>query len=163
MELSSLNTGEVFQIQKEVSPFRTITDLKDYHDAETYEEGTSMTDLSGFEPLTSIVARCMRVSRMPGGQVVSALDTDLLKQEYVSTGIYEASNANTVDEAFATEDITDSPTFDLADASMIKDTISQTLPTAASKEQITKNQATSEPVVDNSATVSQDMPEKDKA
>lgn len=111
-------TGEVKEYSV-ASPFRSLTDLQDYSDGETYEEGTSTTTLEGYEPLESIVARCMRTVRSPNGSEYQVLDTDALKAEETQQGIYEAGSASNVDEAFATLDPTDSQGFDLADASAI--------------------------------------------
>lgn len=109
-------TGEVKEGRPDV-PFRSITDLKQYKDDEHYEEGTSMVDMTGYEPLASIVARCMRTMKAPNGQLISVLDKTALKAEESQVGVYEASSAQSIDEAFETLDPTDSPDFDLSDAS----------------------------------------------
>lgn len=119
-KLAVLNekTGEVKEYSV-LCPFRSLTDAKDYQDGETYEAGTSVTTLEGYEPLESIVARCMRTVRSPNGTVYTVLDSDALKAEETQQGIYEAGNATNVDEAFATLDPTDVQGFDLADASQV--------------------------------------------
>lgn len=122
VDIADLKTGEVFELRKEVSPFRSITDLKDYTDGEYYEPGSSMVDLTGYEPLESIIARCTRTMTAPGGQTYQVLDYDAVKAEsqVVPTSVdYEAGDAKTVDEAFATEDPTQDGDFDLTDASRI--------------------------------------------
>lgn len=113
-------TGEVKEL-KMACPFRSLTDLKrdELKDGEDYVEGTSQTSLEGYEPLSSIIARCTRTMVGPGGQTYSVLDKDALKAEETQQGIYEASGANTLDEAFATMDPTDGQGFDLADASQV--------------------------------------------
>lgn len=156
MELFNLKSGEVVQLQKEPCSFRTITDLKDYHDGEVYEQGTSKVDLTGYESLESIVERCMRTSRGPNGQVMSALDLDMLRAEYSQQPLYEASSADDIDSAFETEDVSDAPTFDLADASRFSDAVDKLSTTA--NEPIVMNQA-NEPAVGNLPT-SEEMPEK---
>lgn len=50
--------GEIIEFRPEC-PFRSITDLKAFSDAEK-KKGVSMTDPSQYEPLESIVARCRR-------------------------------------------------------------------------------------------------------
>lgn len=91
--------------------------MKEIEDGENYVEGTSVTTLEGYEPLESIVARCTRIVTSPNGNSYNVLDTDALKAEETQTGIYEASEAQTLDEAFATMDPTDAQGYDLADAS----------------------------------------------
>lgn len=122
MDIFNKETGEVFEIQKEKSQFRSITDLKDFSDPEKYEKGSSMVDLTGYEPLESIIARCTRTMVAPGGQMYQVLDYDAVKAEsqVVPASVdYEAGDAKTVDEAFATEDPTQDGDFDLADASRV--------------------------------------------
>lgn len=118
LDLSKLDkkTGEIIEGRPDV-PFRSLTDLKQYKDDEQYEPGTSMVDETGYEPLASIVARCMRTMKAPNGQLISVLDKTALKAEESQVGVYEASSATSVDEAFATQDPTDDPDFDLSDAS----------------------------------------------
>lgn len=131
-DLVNTQTGEVFEIKKELSPFRSITDLKSFKDGEYYEPGSSQVDLTGYEPLESIIARCTRVMRAPGGQTYQVLDVEAVKQEaqVVPTSIdYEAGTASTIDEAFATEDPTSDPDFDLVDASRIMNKAQETLST----------------------------------
>ena len=117
--LVNSKTGEIIEAE-EFCPFASITDLKrDPSDVESYEAGTSVTTLEGYEPLESIVARCMRTVQSPNGTVYQVLDKDALKAEETQVGIYEAEGAKTLDEAFATMDPTASQGFDLADASAI--------------------------------------------
>lgn len=164
MELMYNNTGEVLTLQKAPSPFRSITDLKDYNDNERYEEGTSLVDLTGYEPLESVIARCTRLMRGRNGQEYQVIDRDMLKAEMTMPGVYEAGNATSIDEAFETEDITDAPMFDLSDAGEIINNLS-TLPTSASDEQANISQAQSEPVVDNEVKLNNEpaLDEKNKA
>lgn len=116
--LLNSKTGEIKTVE---CPFRSITDLKGYRDGESYKPGSSLVDLTGYESLESIVRRCTRVMRSPGGQVVSVLDKHLIAQEcQFSDPVYEASGAGTIDEAFdKASDVTDTPAFDLADASAL--------------------------------------------
>ena len=50
--------GEILEFRPSC-PFRSITDLKAFDDAEK-PKGVSLTDPSQYEPLESILARCMR-------------------------------------------------------------------------------------------------------
>lgn len=153
-------TGEIIEVA-EVIPFARLlepkVDLVD--DGEYYEPGTSVTSLEGYEPLESIVARCMRTVQSPNGSTYQVLDTDALKMEESSQGIYEASGAKTLDEAFATMDPTESQGFDLADASAISQSVqehlTQELPTQGGSDDNLKSKTTDE-VVDNS----EEFPEK---
>lgn len=115
-------TGEVKEVSL-ASPFRCLTDLKEYKDGEDYKEGTSCTSLEGYEPLEDIVARCTRTMVTQNGMRYAVLDKDALKAEAVGTPIYEAGSASTLDEAFATLDPTSSQGFDLADASEITEAL----------------------------------------
>lgn len=126
MDLLNKTTGEVFEIQKEKVPFRTLLDHEFDH-KEKYEKGSSQVDLTGYEPLDVIIARCTRTMVAPGGQVFNVLDVDAVKAESINVPAsvdYEAGSAKTVDEAFATEDPTTDPDFDLTDASRIMSEIS---------------------------------------
>lgn len=51
-------TGEIIEVRPDV-PFRSITDLKAFSDAEKSDK-PSMTDPSQYEPLESILQRCQR-------------------------------------------------------------------------------------------------------
>ena len=118
MDIVNKSTGEVFEIQKEKIPFRTLLSHEFDH-KEKYEKGSSQVDLTGYEPLDVIIARCTRTMVAPGGQVYTVLDVDAVKAESVSvpTSVdFEAGTAKTVDEAFDTEDPTMSDDFDLVDA-----------------------------------------------
>lgn len=118
--LVNSKTGEIIEAE-EHCPFASITDLKrDPNDVESYEAGTSVVSLEGYEPLDVIVSRCMRTVKSPNGVVYQVLDKDALKAEETQTGIYEASGAKTLDEAFDTLDPTASQGFDLVDADRIK-------------------------------------------
>lgn len=137
MDLVNSKTGEFLEIRKEPVPFRTITDLKGYDHCEHYEPGTSQVDLTGYEPLESIIARCMRTMRAPGGQIYHVLDKEAVKQEAIAvpTSVdYEAGTAKTVDEAFDTEDPTSDPDFDFVDASRIMSETSKRLSAEAKKQ-----------------------------
>lgn len=50
--------GEILEFRPDC-PFRSVTDLKAFDDAEK-KKGVSMTDPSQYEPLESIIARCRR-------------------------------------------------------------------------------------------------------
>lgn len=129
-------TGEIFE---QDIPFRTITNLKGYHDGEVYKKGSSAVDLTGYEPLSSIIARCTRVMRAPGGQTYQVLDTNALKAEQTfADPVFEASGASSIDEAFVkATDITETPGFDLSDAGRIlaqaKDLSTSTTASSSSK------------------------------
>lgn len=137
MKIMVLNekTGEVKETEI-ICPFATQFEPKreSVHDGEDYEPGTSVTTLEGYEPLESIVARCMRTMKTPNGATVQVLDTDALKAEETQQGVYDAAGAHTVDEAFATMDPTESQGFDLADASQIQNSLSERLAQTASDE-----------------------------
>ena len=158
--LVNSKTGEIIEAE-ELVPFRSLTDLKrdEYHDGEEYEPGSSVTSLEGYEPLESIVARCMRTVQSPNGSTYQVLDKDALKLEETSQGIYEASGSKTLDEAFNTMDPTESQGFELADASAIshsvQESLSQELPTQGVNDDSHKSKVNDE-VVDNSA----EFPEK---
>lgn len=126
--LMNSKTGEIIEAE-ELVPFASITDLKkeNIKDGEDYVEGTSVTTLEGYEPLESIVARCMRTVQSPNGSTYQVLDKDALKAEETQQGLYEASGAKTLDEAFDTMDPTESQGFDLSDASIIQNRVSEEL------------------------------------
>lgn len=126
-------TGEVIEAQ-EICPYRTILDADEYNDSETYEQGTSVTTLDGYEPLESIVARCMRTTHSPNGTEYQVLDLDALKAEETQQGVYDAAGAKDIDEAFATLDPTESQGFDLADVSAIQNRVSEELRNASVAE-----------------------------
>ena len=128
-------TGEIVEME-EVCPFCSLLSPKmdGIKDVESYEAGTSVTSLEGYEPLESIVARCMRVVKTPSGAEYQVLDTDALKAEETQQGVYDAAGAKTLDEAFATMDPTSSQGFDLADASQIQNSLSEKLAQTASGE-----------------------------
>lgn len=159
-------TGEIIEAE-ELCPYRTIVDAKEYEDGETYEEGTSVTSLEGYEPLESIVARCMRTTRSPNGTEYQVLDVDALKAEETQTGVYDASGAKDIEEAFSTTDPTESQGFDLADASAIANNLQakqEELSTQVTND-APSNSKSEEPVVGNSEPASADsenFPEKGK-
>lgn len=121
-------TGEIVELE-EVCPFASLTDPKKegIKDVESYKAGTSVTSLEGYEPLESIVARCMRMVQSPNGVTYQVLDRDALKAEETGIPVYEAEGAQSLDEAFATVDPTDSQGFDLADASVIQNVVAERL------------------------------------
>lgn len=134
MDIVNVKTGEVLELRKEKSPFRSITDLKDYNHVERYESGTSQVDLTGYEALESIIARCTRTMVAPGGQSYQVLDVDAVKAEAISVPVsvdYEAGSAQTIDEAFATEDPTSAGDFDLVDASQVMAKVAANLSTSS--------------------------------
>lgn len=160
-------TGELFDVAVPVIPFRTLLTASEYQDSEQYEPDSSMTDLTGYEPLESIVARCMRTMKSPSGVVTQVLDVNALKAEAHDTGIYEAGKASTVDEAFETLDPTDAPGFDFVDGSRILQSVNDNISTKAkelsttsTKEQAPKSQATEDNAVENSDNVSEMFEEK---
>lgn len=170
LELVNRKTGEIFDLSLATGatlPYRTILDADEYQDPEQYESDSSLTDLTGYEPLESVIARCMRTMRSPSGAVTQVLDVNALKAEAQDTGIYEAENAGSVDEAFETIDPSDAPGFSLADAGQILASVNDNikraeLPTTQPKEQLAKKQATLDDAVDNSGD-SDDMKEKPTA
>lgn len=137
MKIYTLNdkTGEIKETSI-VCPFATQFEPKrdSINDGEDYVEGTSVTSLEGYEPLESIVARCMRVVKAPNGAEYQVLDTDALKAEETQQGVYDAAGATTLDEAFATMDPTSSQGFDFADASQIQNSLSEKLAQTATDE-----------------------------
>lgn len=163
-------TGELFDVALPVLPYRTIRDANDYKDGEEYEPDSSMVDLTGFEPLSTVIARCMRTMKSPSGGITQVLDLDALKAEAHEPGIYEAEKATTIDEAFETLDPTDAPGFDFVDGSAIiqavNDNISaqqKELSTTATNEQAPHSQANEEPAVGNSNNESELFEEKQTA
>lgn len=59
VDKSAITTdGEILEFRPDC-PFRSITDLKAFDDAEK-KKGVSMTDPSQYEPIESIIKRCMR-------------------------------------------------------------------------------------------------------
>lgn len=127
MQVMNEKTGEIFDVVRPVIPFRTLLTANEYKDGEEYEEGTSCVDLTGFEPLASIVARCMRTMKSPSGATTQVLDMQALRAEATDTGVYDAKDAQTVDEAFDTLDPTDSPGFDFVDASQVLQSVNDNL------------------------------------
>lgn len=167
MQVVNSKTGEIFDVARPVIPYRTILDADEYQDLEAYEPDSSLTDLTGYEPLESVIARCMRTMKSPSGVVSQVLDVHALQQEAHDTGIYEAENASSVDEAFETIDPSDAPGFGLADAGQILASVNDNIKKAElsktqTKEQLTKKQATLDDAVDNSGD-SDDMKEKPTA
>lgn len=156
MEVVNAKTGEIYEVARPVIPFRTILTANEYKDGEDYEEGTSCVDLTGFEPLASIVARCMRTMRSPSGATTQVLDVDALRAEANEPGIYEAKDAQTVDEAFDTLDPTDAPGFDLVDASQVMNAVNdnlarrEELSTAVTEQAPSNSQAQEHAAVGNS-------------
>lgn len=136
VDLVNNKTGEFLEIKKEPVPFRTLTNLKDYKDGEKYTPDSSEVDLTGYEPLESIIARCTRVMRAPGGQSYSVLDKTALQAEATVSGVYEAAGATSIDEAFDRMDPTDEPGFDLADASALLSEVEKDLSTTSQSEQL---------------------------
>lgn len=164
--LVNSKTGEIIEAE-ELCPYRTIVDAKEYKDGETYEEGTSVTSLEGYEPLESIVARCMRTTRSPNGTEYQVLDVDALKAEETQTGVYDASGAKDIEEAFATADPTDAQGFDLADASAIQNNLQQKQEELSTQQtnDAPLNSKSEEAVVGNSDSAgaeSENFPEKGK-
>lgn len=163
----NLKTGEIKKVPVSDKPFRSLLDAGEYQDAEHYESDSSVVDLTGYEPLSSIVARCMRTMKSPSGVVTQVLDVNALKAEAHDTGIYEAGKASTVDEAFETLDPTDAPGFDFVDGSRILQSVNDNiltkakeLSTTSTKEQAPKSQATEDNAVENSDNVSEMFEEK---
>lgn len=163
IEMIDEKTGEVKMVRYgEVSrpnvPFRSRTDLKGYNDDEYYEPDTSLTDPSQVLNVQETVQRILRGEIVPpsfNGQYDIDLDD-------------EGNPVNmTVDEAFATEDITRQPGFDYADAAMIKNELEEAslsdLPTSASLDaDKSKSSVDGEPVVDKSGQTELDKPAETK-
>lgn len=130
-------------------PFRSLTDLKGYNDDKFMKPGSSMVDLTGYEPLSSIISRCMRVQIGPNGQQYQVLDKGAMQAEASFIPAYEASQAKTIDEAFETLDHTQDPGYDLADATQALMKSQATLSTGH-KEADILNQADEVRLVGNS-------------
>lgn len=168
MQVVNSKTGELYDVARPVIPYRTILDANEYQDPEVYEPDSSMTDLTGFEPLSVIVARCMRTMKSPSGVVSQVLDVHALQQEAHDTGIYEAENAKTVDEAFDTLDPTDAPGFDIAEGNAILNAVNdnvlnnqkEELSTTSTNEQTLQSQANEDNAVGNSAQSNEELNEK---
>lgn len=111
-EIINEKTGEVYkarygEVLRPDVPFRSKTDLKNYNDDEIYEEGTSLTD-----PSQALNVKAT-VEFMFGRQLADAI----IRGDVVPVikGDFDVKGDMTVDEAFATEDPTKAPGFDLAD------------------------------------------------
>lgn len=116
-EIINEKTGEVYkarygEVLRPDVPFRSKTDLKNYSDNEYYEDGTSLTDPSQVLNVRETVDRMRRGEIMMPGIKDGDYDVDLDKM--------------TIDEAFATEDPTKAPGFDLADIPALAEQVSQT-------------------------------------
>ena len=141
VETINKETGEVVEEKRPDVPFRSLTDLKSYRDNEVYQPDTSKVDMTGYESLASIVARCTRVSRTANGSSVQFIDKTLLKAEEQTQGFYDIKEGMTVDEAFATADPTQDPDFDLVDASRISEEIAASVAARQKEVSITSGQA----------------------
>lgn len=105
-EIINEKTGEVYkarygEVLRPDIPFRSKTDLKNYNDDEYYEEGTSLTDPSQVLNVKETITRMMRGEMIMPGVKDGEYDVDMDKMS--------------IDEAFATEDPTKGPGFDLCD------------------------------------------------
>lgn len=136
MDIINKKTGEVYEAS---IPYRTILDASEYQDCESYEKDSSLVDLTGFEPLASIVARCMRTMKSPSGAVSQVLDVSALRAEAQETGIYEAASASSLDEAFDTLDPTDAPGFDFVDGSQILEAVNDNIKAKKAKLSTTQS------------------------
>ena len=145
-EVKVMRYGEVYRSNV---PFRSRTDLKGYSDNEYYEPDTSLTDPSQVLDIKSTVNRMMR-----GEMVLPSIKAG----DYDITFDDKGNPINmTLDEAFDSDDITQSPGFDYADASEIQRELSKAkedLPTSASQGTAPhKASADGEPVVDKSEQI----------
>lgn len=107
--LFNVQTGEFLERE---CPFRSITDLKDFDDSETYEPGTSETEPGQGVNLKELYARCCRGEIVPQRNVGGyAIETD------------DRGNVigQSLDDAFDTEDLTQAEGFDLADKTMFEE------------------------------------------
>lgn len=110
-EVINKNTGEVKSIKTRSDvPFRSLTDLKGFSDNEFFEPGTSLTEPGQDVNIKSVAERCLR------GEIILN-----------RPGQYDVDSKMTIDEAFNTFDVTDQEGFDLADATMIVDSIKNDL------------------------------------
>lgn len=143
-------TGEVYEADV---PFRTIGTASEYTDDESYEAGTSLTDISGYEPLESVIARCTRQVGGINSRGLQVLDMKALKEEShgvmtsYDVALDDHASSDQVDAAFsASYDPSDSPGFDLSDASEILSAVAtndnKDLSTSSQEEQLTIKQAT---------------------
>lgn len=100
--LFNVQTGEF--LEKE-SPFRSISDLKDFNDNEHYEPDTSETEPGQAVNLKELYYRCERGEILPtvnaGGYAIDIDD--------------DGNVVGDIDEAFDKEDLTQKEGFDLAD------------------------------------------------
>ena len=105
-------TGELYEVEEEIYtrpdvPFRSITDLKGFIDDEI-NTSDSLVDETGYEPLEHLIQRMQR------GDISALLQG--------TRSIYgDVSKDMSDDEAFATEDITQSDGFDISDIPTIND------------------------------------------
>ena len=105
-------TGEFYEVEEEIFtrpdvPFRSITDLKGFIDDEI-NTSDSLVDETGYEPLEHLIQRMQR------GDISALL-------QGVRSIYGDVSKDMSDDEAFATEDITQSDGFDISDIPTIND------------------------------------------
>lgn len=111
MEYVSKETGEVFE-PIGGSPFRSITDLKDFSDNEK-AVGESVTDPTGYEPIESVVKRMQR-----GDKLAEFLQRQRQAQYDVKEG--DDANAFLDNPPSVIDDIAEVPTeYEMAQASSL--------------------------------------------
>lgn len=83
-------------------------DVKSYNNAEYFEPGSSITEPGQVQSIQQILARCVRGEAVP-----------------FEKGYYDNEKVTSIDEAFATMDVTQTDGFDLADTGPILADIAQ--------------------------------------
>lgn len=134
-----LNTGEIKptfygHVERPDVPFRSRTDLKGYNDDEFFEPNSSLTDPSQVLNVGETVALMLK------GEVPFPFNS--IKESDFDVDFDKMS----IDEAFATEDITQSSGFDLADIPSVVNGLSNKS-TSESEDTASLKQVSSESVV----------------
>lgn len=98
--MMNVETGEVIDFV-EISPFRSITDLKDYNDNEK-SDLPSLTDPSLYESLDDIFKRCQR------GELIAqkrALWSDRSEEELLETPLVDGDDLTVIDDIVDLADV----------------------------------------------------------
>lgn len=140
-EIVYKKTGEVLADRKVTirtrpnCPFRSITDLKGYRDAEVYHPDDSILDEEGYEPLSETIRRCT-VERHGKTYV------DISKLPVTRPVYYDpAFDGKTPDQQAAIfDDVVNPPIEDLEDLNMHVERVANQLNSTASEELSTTSQ-----------------------
>lgn len=146
IEFVDPKTGEIKSIKQVIKtrdcPFRSLTDLKERQLGEMYDPESSLTDTTGYEPLTKVIEKCTVRQGKKTVIIPGALPH--------KPGSYDIQDINKInpDDAFCQADPTLDPAFDLADTTAIMDTAEALLKEEASKQ----SNSTTEVEVEQSET-----------